>query len=670
MRRELTYRILVLAGVLAAVATACSDTARGVRGDRRPPAGPSATRSRSPERLRFAYQVTRQPAAGLVAVFADRGAGSSSAIVLDADGGLPRPVRDGSLRVLDPLSGLVLFEAGSLDALGEALAATADAAIRIPLPVRVLGRVDGFSGRPDDVDVHHGSGARIAVTSYVRREQGIALQPSPDDNRAWGLDLPTIASRWAVTRPHADGAFDTGWLAIAAAPQLIAADRAGHVATLEVALPNTLRAHDLLNAGAIAPQPSAVVEIDRARLPATALPLVLQAGIDKAEVVAGSEPEAALRLVLLHRLDPRAAEFAMRRHDVDVALDGVTRIPGLPAFARLDLYVTGPRPGLVVRRTLTPGAAGAARVSLTQAELLGTPRRIPLTGRVRFEDGQPAAGASVVYSSYPDRAETRTDRAGAFAFPRVAAGREAVVFIDAPAGGKPPFDRITATQRFEIAADQSTVDVSIAIPRPLQAQVNIVRCPGGQPANVNQPIPYVMRTCGSRITQSQQLAFCPILAAYRRSGGTQELAPVDVAEIQVNPDGAEAFAALRVATPGTYTFVMSYTPFVYAQKEVVIDSASPVTVQFVPPDPWPAAVVVAVDPVGRPAADLEIAFPNWVEAADPFDGLTDQNGAMEVNCFNMDPVPGFVASGAGCFEGPIRLQHRGANVVLGSCEGL
>src|SRR5262249_34116060 len=136
------------------------------------------------------------------------------------------------------------------------------------------------------------------------------------------------------------------------APQLIVADRAGHVATREVDLPHDIGPHALLDAGTIAPQASATVEIDRAKLPATPLPLVLQAGIAQAEVAADQRAEAALRLALLHRLDPRASQFALRRGEVAVELDGVTRIGGLPPFSRLDLYITGPRPGLLVHRTL------------------------------------------------------------------------------------------------------------------------------------------------------------------------------------------------------------------------------------------------------------------------------------------------------------------------------
>jgi hypothetical protein len=73
---------------------------------------------------------------------------------------------------------------------------------------------------------------------------------------------------------------------------------------------------------------------------------------------------------------------------------------------------------------------------------------------------------------------------------------------------------------------------------------------------------------------------------------------------------------------------------------------------------------------GNPAANVEVAFPNWIEAADAYDGLASSSGTLKIDCFTLDPVPAFVASRAdGCFEGAVRLWERGANIVLGSCDG-
>lgn len=686
MRGPTTLFVCVALAAVAAPMAGCGESTRTSRATAPTPAGPPARAA--DERVRFMFAISGRPAAGLVATFPAAAAEATAAAppqLLDAEGGIALPAGPHGLRLVDPTSGLVLFAAGSRAALDEQRADHPDRGIRLPSPVRLVGRLAldanaGFRGPVERLELHVGAGPRLSVADYASRAHARIAQPLPglplDENRAWGLPLPSISSSWQTVRPRADGSFDAGWLALTAAPQLIATDGAGQLATLEVPLPAGLGPRATLDAGAIAPQPTVTLELDRAALPATALPLLLQASLDGAAVSPTDADAAALRLALLHRLEPRAAAFAMKRRPFDLELRGLTRIAGLPRFTRLELRVAGPRPGLLVRRTLTAPAAAApsaaspsavARVELSAAELLGAPRKIPLVGRVRFSDGSPAAGATVVYGSYPDRRETRTDRTGAFSLPAVAAGREVVIFVDAPSGGEPPFDRATASQRLEISADQPRVQLELTVPRPspsFTSGAGLVSCPGGQAANVTDPIPYQIAPC-SAITQSEELAYCPIAAAYLG----QEPVAVEVSDLQVNPVGGEAWARLRLATPGTYNFLLSYTPFVYALTTVEVPTTDFVTVQFMPPAPWPTAVLVAANSFGGPAADTDIAFPNWVYNADPYNGLTDANGAMIVNCFNMNPVDTFVDSDQGCYQGPVDLRARGANLTLGSCQG-
>ena len=383
----------------------------------------AASEPQAPERLRFVYLFSGEPAAHLAASLTDPRTAVTTRVELGADGTLPLPEGGGSLELRDPRSGLVLFSASSLADFDE----PADGVVRLPLPVRVIGRVEGFSDDPAEIEIHHGSGARISVSDFERREHGLLFLPFAEENRAWGLELPTIASRWRIERPRADRSFDSGWIALTAAPQLVVADRAGRLATLEVPLPAENSKHAVLAAGTVTPQPSTAIELDRTDLPATDLPLVLQAGLEAAAAVPGAEAETALRLALLNRLHPRTAHFALRRGEIPLSLGGVTRIAGLPPFTALDLYVTGPLPGIRMRRSLALPEGGSARFRLAAFDLLGVPRRIPLRGRVHFADGEPIADATVVYSSYPDRRETRTDAAGRFAFPAVAAGRSAVL---------------------------------------------------------------------------------------------------------------------------------------------------------------------------------------------------------------------------------------------------
>ncbi|HEX7186003.1 MAG TPA: carboxypeptidase-like regulatory domain-containing protein [Thermoanaerobaculia bacterium] len=335
--------------------------------------------------------------------------------------------------------------------------------------LRVVGRVTGFDSDPERVEVHCGSGPRRTVSDHQRAEHGWSSNPSTDENRAWNLDLPTIASHWEVRKPGLDGSFDCGSMDAEGPPQLIVVDRSGRLATREIPLP--IGAHSILQAGEISPQETLTLEIDGSGLPETDLPLALMAGIDRAEVSPGTEAAVALHLALLTRVFPRLAHFAMGRGGTPVESKGSpARISGLPGFSRLDLYVTGPLPGILATYSVTPAADGLVKISLSETELLGSRPRVPLSGVVRWPDGSPVPGATVVYGSYPDRVEIRTDGEGRFEIPRAAAGREAVLFVDAPLPGcRPPFDRVTKTHRLDIDEGAKAVETKIDLPSALEA---------------------------------------------------------------------------------------------------------------------------------------------------------------------------------------------------------
>lgn len=339
--------------------------------------------------------------------------------------------------------------------------------------LRVVGHVMGFDRDPERVQVHCGSGPRRTVSDHQRAEHSWSSNPSTDENRAWGLDLPTIASRWEVRKPGRDGSFDCG-LADAEEPlQLIVVDRSGRLATREIPRPPA-GPHSTLHVGEISPQDTLTLEIDGSSSPKTDLPLAFMAGVERAEILPGTEAAVALHLTLLHHVFPRLAHFAMGRGGIPVELKGSpARIAGLPRFSRLDLYVTGPLPGILATRSITPAANGLTRISLAEAELLGSRPKVPLSGVVRWPDGSPIPGATVVYSSYPDRVEVRTDAEGRFEIPGAAAGREAVLFVDAPLPGcRPPFNRVTTTQRLGIDQDAKGAETRIDLPSAFEAGCN------------------------------------------------------------------------------------------------------------------------------------------------------------------------------------------------------
>jgi len=643
-----------------AVLLAVSLTGRTAAAAAAAPAAPAAQNGS----VRLIYGPTGRTAGHLVVTGTRAGDREPSASLVPASGILPALAAHTPVTLVDGASGLTLFASPSFSR-------PVDGVLRLPLPVRVIGRVRGFDGEPAAVTLHVGSGRRVAVSDYQRSEMGLHFLPFVEENRAWGLDLPPIAERWQTSHPARDGSFDSGWIAVEGPPQLIVEDRDGRLATLEVPLPPATAPHATLTAIEVAPQAAPPVDIDRTALPATDLPLALAAGLDRAVPLAGSEATAALRLTLLHRVLPAAARFAMRRGEIPLD-GGVTRIAGLPAFSALELYVSGPTPGLVVRRALAAGGTDGVRVALGAVEVLGAPRHLALTGVVRFAGGEAIAGATVVYSSYPYRTETRTDRQGRFSVPEAVAGRAAIVFVDArSASGTPPFDRVTISRRFEIPADAASFTADVEVPRPAAGGAAAIRsCPWGFPESM-EPIEYRFANCGTRYTQDPlQLAFCPVLAAYRVSSGVSEISQVEIAEIRVDPDGGFAQAIIRLPQTGEYNLVLSYTPFVYALSVAVLDNLDPVLVSFTPPAPWASTTISALDRQGRPAADLDIAFPNWVEPADAYEALTSGLGTLQIDCFNLDPVPAFVADPRGCFEGPVRLRERGTNIQLGSCEEL
>ncbi|MEM6455008.1 MAG: carboxypeptidase-like regulatory domain-containing protein [Acidobacteriota bacterium] len=616
----------------------------------------------APERIRFVYRFAETPAAGLVASLTDPQTAEARRIVLDADGSLLLPADDHRLTLLDPLSGLTLFVRHGT----RAWTRPADGVVHLPLPVRVVGALHGWRTRhAEAIAIHHGSGARLSVGAFQRRTHGLRDAPRDDENTIWGLTLPTIATDWASVRPRRDRSFDTGWIALTAPAQLAIAGADGEIATREVPLPDTVEAHAVLQAGAIAPGPSTTIEIDRAAWDGTDLPLVLRAQLDDA-VIADDAGDAALRAALLEIVAPSTAHFLGRRAPLPLALSGVTRITGLPPLARADVAVAGPTPGLVSHHALTIRDRALVRIVLA-AERRTPPSSVQLTGQVRSAAGRPVADATVVLASYPDRAETRTDAEGRFAFDDVATQRQAVVFVDAPSTGAPPFDRVTFSQRLEIPADSDDLALTLDAP-PGAAPVTeaFIDCLN-QPAT--DPLPYVFQTCGDTFTQSEQLAYCPVLGAYRTVGGSQEPATVTVTALAVEPAGGQANVTLEVPIDGTYSFILSYTPFVYATADAVLQTGVPVTIPFQPPAPWASTVIAVNNQAGQPAGDTEVAFPNWVYAADAYNDLTNDTGNITIDCFNLDPVPAFVKSDGGCFDGAVQLRASGVNIQLGDCDG-
>jgi hypothetical protein len=611
------------------------------------------------DRVGFIYGPSGQPARHLL-VFRRKASGPEEPLLPGSADGTYCLSNGDSLRVLDSQSGLMLYAT-------HAYSRPRDGGVRLPLPIRVIGRVQGFDAAPEAVEVHIGSGPRLPVTEYQRREHRLALQPSPQENQAWEMELPPIASRWEVVRPGPEGFFKSGWLAIEGPPQLVITDRSGHLATVEASLPVNAQPHATLNVGTLTPQESATLELDPSGLPPTDLPLALVLGLEKAEPLSADQA-TALRLTLLNRVAPGVAHFAMRRAEVPVKFQEATRLTGLPPFARLHTYVTGPLPGLLLKRVVSGAGQAPDRLALARPELSQPARRVPLSGVVRDASGKPVAGATVVYSSYPTRAETRTDSQGRYRFPAAVPGRAAVLFLDVTHPGlKAPFNRSTPAERFDIPAKAPSFEKNVQLTSPLSASSSISCYSKGELSDPTATLTYSFANCGSTYTQDPlQLAACPMLGAWKQVNGSNQVTPIAVTDIAVAADGS-AQASVQFPSQGSYIVILSYTPFVSSVAFALIDNLVPVVIPFGPPSPTASVVLAAADTYGNPAPQLEIAFPNQLPSLDPYEGLTGELGTLQINCFNEDPVSAFVDDPRGCFEGAVYLKE--PNLQLGSCSG-
>jgi formylglycine-generating enzyme required for sulfatase activity len=145
--------------------------------------------------------------------------------------------------------------------------------------------------------------------------------------------------------------------------------------------------------------------------------------------IALDPPRSALPIAVAAILD-----LPSGRRAVALSFAGTTRIGGLaPGPVRI-AFTTPVIDGGFERDVVVP-VRGTVRVHAGAADLLRPRSAAPLLGALRYADGTPVAGATVVYEAYPERAETRSDAHGAFAFAR-AQRVDAVLFVDVPGANR------------------------------------------------------------------------------------------------------------------------------------------------------------------------------------------------------------------------------------------
>lgn len=555
---------------------------------------------------------------------------------------------------------------------------------RFPMSIRLQGKImkSGEDTNFSSVYLHYGSGRRITVSDYQRTAFGMQLSYRPGENSIHGLEMPTIASQWEITRPGADGMFTTGWITVETAdepPQLLAVEyrRDGYrIAALEVTLPGDIKTGGMVSTGEITPRETCAVEI-LPEWPETALPLSLTAGVQSVEFDKEKKGAIALHLALLNRLDQRLSLFAFQRGNYPLRHGQSTRIDGLPALKKMDIYIVGPVPGIKVERSVTLEPGKTVPLRLTGRDILGDPvRTVPMTGTVCFEGTRkPAAGAKIVYSSYPDRFDTETCKDGTFKIPAVKTGRDAVVFIDAPLPGTPPpFDHVTVTKRIRVPGDINHYNTAFEIPGmeletvqlPLQraSQAKDIRLKGLEDNDV--PIPYEFDDCIFGFDQDElEYNFCPVISGQVSVGEGQFVwGDLLVQNILLHSPSGVITAQVRVPRLGKWSFFIAYTPFVYGGYDIEVTENLIVNVYFVPYENFVSRQAIQVlDVDGDPVPDgTEIMFPSLVPDTSPYTLLTE-NGWVIPRCININPVFVFVQSASGCYDGEFIIPF-GRNVAL------
>ncbi|MEM7644984.1 MAG: hypothetical protein AAF366_21085, partial [Pseudomonadota bacterium] len=368
-------------------------------------------------------------------------AGDARIGITDSEGAVDFDLVPGWLQVIDSQTGATLIARFIDEPASE---------IVVPMPIRFTGRLLGFGTDPTAVTLHFGYGPDLPLADYQRLEHDMRLSPSPGENSAFGLDLPPVPARWIEGRPRADGIFYSPWVPVDGRVELIVRHADGRTAMVPFAPYAGLAPYSVVSLPDIQVQFAGRVEI--AVAPAdTALPLVLDLGISDIAVEGPDAVSLARRLSLLNRVDRDLGQLLTGRRRLQLDLEGQRRLIGVPPMEALSYYLTSPTPGIAREGRLTVPRDGAATVAFEASAMLGD-RGNPATvaAIAVFDDGAPAAGARVVYSSYPDRFETAADADGRFVFEGVPRDRDAVIFIDAPVDGAPPFDRVT--QDFRVAA--------------------------------------------------------------------------------------------------------------------------------------------------------------------------------------------------------------------------
>lgn len=578
-----------------------------------------------PAPLRLSWAATAAPAGDLVAELLASGAGSVQ-VHIDESGLLPVDGPLSGLRLVDPVSGLLLLEVERTVEPGEAFS--------LPEPFRVSGRILLDPGVPAEfVTAAFGTGPRVPAAERVRTERGLSIRPSPDESTAWEVELPPSASLWLPLALDSTGRFTSPWtLADGHAPQVAAHDGAGRYTALDIRLPENLEPRKTVDAGEhpLGPLTGILVTIESPPQGAPTVPIALS--LLDGRIGPGAMEGAQLLLSVADRIDPRVADFATGRGDYFMTPQGSTEIAPLPPFESVRLVARGATPMHVAERVFAIPQGNLVRVDFRADELYPVASDFfVMDGTLRLEGtNRPVTSARVVASWFGGRREAFADDDGRFLFEQVPSGQPLTFFVEAFDPASPPRYSHQETKPFprgEPVDGRWTVEWEV---------------PGHQWLVVEDP-------AGLAFGGAED----PIVSLERLSPGGEWKPWPRVLEFYFGDDGVD----IEIRQPGTWRAVVQRHPLVALRSGpgTLAENDHETVVRLLDPGGDLRTVRLRLlDPDGLPAARRTFHAVPAILGGQPVELLTDSHGIAELGPTNLDEFS-IRVEGDTVFEGTVRI---------------
>jgi len=186
---------------------------------------------------------------------------------------------------------------------------------------------------------------------------------------------------------------------------------------------------------------------------------------------------------------------------------------------------------------------------------------------------------------------------------------------------------------------------------------------------------YNFPVCGTNFTQDEfQYVEFPLIEAYKyEQGRLGEQVQLDKEVWGVDKSG-NGVAIVLFPGKGNYVAFMQYTPFVYAVAQVTIIDNAYIQRPFSPVGNMAQLTITVFDQNGRSVpANVEVDFPGWMNAADPYEMLTNNSGQVIISCFSRGPNVPFIRNKLlisindptyGCFNDYATVPENGSSIQI------